>query len=183
MSLYAFVLLSVHATTSAPTGDGAYTYTISAVRGIIRVCIFTTRPTITLFHLLPSLFIYFSHPPLRHLLHLSPVPGTSSAVRRAPVHSQTDTCLYAVRVSSDSSASLPDGIDTLRTFADYSSGGCVPPADRVISGPAAADVLANRILAVDVPRYHYCQGQPAGCECRCDYNIVCAQAFVRMLLF
>ena len=122
-------------------------------------------------NLLPSLFIYFSSPTCFATSYPNTVPGTSSAARRAPVHSQTDTCLYAVRVSSDSSASLPDGIDTLRTFADYSSGGCVPPADRVISGPAAADVLANRILAVDVPRYHYCQGQPAGCECRCEYNI------------
>ena len=33
MSRYALlVLLSVHATTSAPTGDGAYTYTISELR-------------------------------------------------------------------------------------------------------------------------------------------------------
>lgn len=123
------------------------------------VNILTDGPAYTLTHTLPPRILTLPH------------RAASSAVRRAAAMGGVDTCLYAVRVSSDpSSPSSPPansaGIATLRTYADYSSGGCAPPADRVISGPSAADVLATRILTVDVPRYHYCQGQPSGCECR-----------------
>jgi hypothetical protein len=82
------------------------------------------------------------------------------------VGATTDTCLYAVRVSSDAADATGVGISTLHTFAGYSSPNCAPPADRVLAGPAAADVLATRLLTVDVPRYHFCVGQPSGCECR-----------------
>ena len=79
-----------------------------------------------------------------------------------------DTCLYAVAVGVSDPVLKAAGLETLKTFTNFSSNGCVDQHLRIASTDTAPGTIADRIINDDVRRYFRCQQKPSDCECRCD---------------